>query len=46
MLYSGIDLHKRTAVISTVDDHGTTVAEASLPTSRAAVALYFKQLLR
>jgi transposase len=44
MLYSGIDLHKRTAVISTVDDHGTTVTEASLPTSRAAVAHYFQQL--
>jgi transposase len=44
MLYSGIDLHKRTAVISTVDDRGTAVAEASLPTSRAAVARYFQRL--
>jgi transposase len=44
MLYSGIDLHKRTAVIRTVNDHGTTVSEASLPTSRAAVSRYVRSL--
>lgn len=44
MLYSGIDLHKRTVVISTVDDKGTVVAGASLPTSRTAVARYFTEL--
>jgi transposase len=44
MLYSGIDLHKRTAVISTVDETGKVVAEASVPTSRAAVARYFQWL--
>lgn len=44
MLYSGIDLHKRTAVISTVDENGRIVKEASLPTSRAAVARYFHWL--
>jgi transposase len=44
MLYSGIDLHKRTAVISTVDEKGTVVAEASVPTSRPAVARYFQWL--
>lgn len=44
MLYSGIDLHKRTAVIATVDERGTVVAEASVPTSRAAVAQYFQGL--
>jgi len=44
MLYSGIDLHKRTVVISTVDDKGSVVAGASLPTSRAAVARYFTEL--
>jgi hypothetical protein len=44
MLYSGIDLHKRTAVISTVDETGKVVAEASVRTSRAAVARYFQWL--
>jgi transposase len=44
MLYSGIDLHKRTVVISTVDEAGTVVAEDSIPTSRAAVARYFQWL--
>jgi transposase len=41
MLHSGIDLHKRTVVLSTVDAHGTRLAEAELPTSRAAVCAYF-----
>jgi transposase len=44
MLYSGIDLHKRTVVISTVDAAGKVVAEDSLPTSRTAVARYFQWL--
>jgi transposase len=44
MLYSGIDLHKRTVAISTVDETGRVVTEASLPTSRAAVARYFHRL--
>lgn len=44
MLYSGIDLHKRTVVISTVDEAGRVVAEDSLPTSRTAVARYFQWL--
>jgi hypothetical protein len=37
MLHSGIDLHKRTVVFSTVDPEGTRIAEAELPTTRAAV---------
>ena len=41
MLHSGIDLHKRTIVLSTVDREGTRVAEAELPTSRVAVQRYF-----
>jgi transposase len=41
MLHSGIDLHKRTIVLSTVDAQGTRLAEAELPTSRAAVLAYF-----
>ena len=44
MLYSGIDLHKRTAVIATVDETGKVICEASLPTSRFAVARYFAEL--
>ena len=44
MLYSGIDLHKRSVVIHTVDDVGATVREVSLPTSRPAVAAYFRTL--
>jgi len=45
MLYTGIDLHKRTVAISTVDETGRVVTEASLPTSRAAVARYFHRLV-
>ena len=41
MLHSGIDLHKRTIVLSTVDAQRTRLAEAELPTSRAAVLAYF-----
>ena len=41
MLHSGIDLHKRTVVLATVDSTGQCVKEAELPTTRAAVAGYF-----
>lgn len=44
MLYSGIDLHKRTCVITTVDAAGETVGQATLPTNREAVASYFARL--
>ena len=44
MLYTGIDLHKRTVVIATVDEKGKVHSEASLPTSRSAVARYFHGL--
>ncbi len=44
MLYTGIDLHKRTVAISTVDESGAVVREASLPTCRATVARYFNRL--
>lgn len=44
MLYSGIDLHKRTVVIATVDQTGKVLSEASLPTPRSAVARYFHEL--
>jgi transposase len=41
MLHSGIDLHKRTVVLATVDATGQCVKEAELPTTRAAVTAYF-----
>lgn len=44
MLYSGIDLHKQSVVIHTIDELGSTVREAALPTRRAAVAAYFSTL--
>jgi hypothetical protein len=40
MLHSGIDLHKRTVVIATVDAEGRRVREAQLPTTRAALSTY------
>ena len=44
MLHSGIDLHKRTVVISTVDPEGHSVRDAELPTSRARIQSYFSSL--
>ena len=44
MLYSGIDLHKRTIAIHTVDAAGTLVRKADLPTNRAAITAYFTSL--
>jgi len=44
MLYSGIDLHKRSVVIATVDERGQVVQEESVAASRTAVARYFRCL--
>ena len=44
MLYSGLDLHKRTVAIHTIDAAGTLVRKADLPTNRAAVSAYFATL--
>ena len=44
MLYSGIDLHKRTLAIHTLDARGGLVRRADLPTDRAAVTAYFAGL--
>jgi len=44
MLYTGIDLHKRTAVMATIDEQGKIVTEASVRSSRFDVARYFEQL--
>jgi transposase len=44
MLHSGIDLHKRTVVLSTVTCDGQPVRDATLPTTREAVRRYFAAL--
>ena len=41
MLYSGIDLHKRSLAIHTVDATGTLVRAADLPTKRDGITAYF-----
>ena len=44
MLHSGIDLHKRTVVIATVDADGRPVRDVQLPTRREAITRYFAAL--
>ena len=44
MLFSGIDLHKRSLVIHTLDAEGVTTREAELRNDRAAVMAYFATL--
>ena len=44
MLFSGIDLHKRSLVIHTLDADGTTTREAELKSDRGAVLAYFGTL--
>lgn len=44
MLYSGIDLHKRSMVIHTVAEDGRAVREAELATTRPALTAYFATL--
>src|SRR5688500_7203536 len=44
MLYSGLDLHKRTLALSTVTADGRPVRDAKLPTTREAVRRYFAAL--
>ena len=44
MLHTGIDLHKRDLVLSTVDAAGQLVKTARLRTTRAAVSAYFAPL--
>jgi transposase len=41
VLYTGLDLHKRTIVATTVDADGRKVAHQTLPCHPAALALYF-----
>ena len=44
MLYSGIDLHKRSLAIHTLDADGATAREAQLKSDRGAVLAYFGTL--
>lgn len=44
MLYSGIDLHKRTTVITTLDEAGNVRAQASLANSQRDIVRYFTEL--
>ena len=44
MLYSGIDLHKRTLAIHTIDAAGALARKADLPTNYAAITAYFATL--
>ncbi|MGH8459521.1 MAG: IS110 family transposase, partial [Nevskiales bacterium] len=44
MLYSGIDLHKRTIAIQTVDGEGTVVRHAQVAAQRPALTAYFATL--
>ena len=44
MLHTGIDLHKRTLVVNTVDAAGVVVKTGTLPTTAAAVRTYFRAL--
>jgi hypothetical protein len=38
MLYSGIDLHKHSLVVHTVDEQGSAVREAEFATTRPALS--------
>jgi len=44
MLFSGIDLHKRSLAIHTLDAAGTVVRRANLPAQRRALTAYFDAL--
>jgi transposase len=43
MLYSGIDLHRRSLVVCTVNDQGTVVSRAKIKTESEPVIDYFRQ---
>lgn len=44
MLFSGIDLHKRSLAIHTLDAAGTVVRRANLPAQRRSLSAYFDAL--
>lgn len=43
MLYTGIDLHRRSIVVCTIDDNGTIIDRRSMKTHRELVTTYFRQ---
>ena len=42
--YSGIDLHKRTSYLVTVDEEGSVVKEANLKNHPASISAYFASI--
>lgn len=44
MYYTGVDLHRRTSYLTTVDQRGKVVARANLPNDQKAILAYFAQL--
>lgn len=43
MLYSGIDLHRRSIAVCTVDESGTVIERRSMKTDPELVTAYFRQ---
>jgi transposase len=43
MFYTGIDLHRRSIVVCTLDEHGTTIAHRHMSTEPELVTAYFRQ---
>ena len=43
MNYSGVDLHRRSVVICTVDDHGTVIGRTKMKTEPTLIIQYFQQ---
>ena len=44
MYYTGIDLHKKTSFITTVDEKGKIVAKGNLPNNPDLIVKYFEEL--
>ncbi len=43
MLYSGIDLHRRSITICTVDEHGTALMKMDFKNNPKDIVHYFRQ---
>jgi transposase len=43
MLYTGIDLHRRSVVVCTLDENGTMIARCTMKTEPELVTAYFRQ---
>lgn len=43
MLYTGIDLHRRSIVVCTLDESGTIVERQTMKTESESVTIYFRQ---